>query len=186
MGLSNLLFVPTVCFFCPLPVSFTLMWDRGGGQAAETPGPAQAGVCEDATETGRHREALCCSCCSGLWPGILQPCSCRHLHKPSAGHRGRTLSARTVQVRITFGTMGMSFVRDFSNLAVLQMLLYSCVSALACVVGYSPPMLLHCWNWWAQKTQWKPVLSCFECCWVFWATYWENFLNVQFQIFSVC
>jgi len=75
------------------------MWHRGGGQAAEAPGPAQAGVCEDAAEAGRHRAALCRARCSDPWPGLPQPCSCRHLHQPPAGHRGQPLSAGTVQVR---------------------------------------------------------------------------------------
>lgn len=76
------------------------MCHRGGGQAAEAPGPAQAGVREDAAEAGGHREALCRARRSDLRPGLPQPCSCRHLHQPSARHCGRPLSAGTVQVRI--------------------------------------------------------------------------------------
>lgn len=38
------------------------MWDRGGGQAAEASGSAQAGVREDAAEAGWHGEALRHAC----------------------------------------------------------------------------------------------------------------------------
>lgn len=37
---------------CLSSVCMISMWRRGGGQAAEASGPAEAGVCEDAAEAG--------------------------------------------------------------------------------------------------------------------------------------
>ena len=87
-------------------VSSLSLCDRGGGQAAEAPSLAEAGVCEDAAEAGWHREAMCRAGCSNLRPGLhqhLRNRGRRHLHQPSAWHRGPALPAGPVQVRGTGG-----------------------------------------------------------------------------------
>lgn len=156
MGLSNLLFcIPASCFvLCLSPLPW---WQRRWPSCRSTWPCSGRSMWRCSRSWPTQRGAVPCLLLS---PPVRELPHLQQLQTPSLAvcwTSWPTFISRN-STGEDHGWNGWVRVFFEANPAVLQMLLYSCVSALVYVVWYNPPMLLHCCSWWAcHITLWKPV-----------------------------